>query len=109
MVTPIRDILKASVRAWGLEPAARLAAAQAAWPRMVGPALAELSAPVGLRGGVLRVGVTHPAAGQEVRIRTAAILKTLRRELGEGAVTGIVTVSRRRLRAGVRHGRPAAG
>ncbi len=99
MVTPVRDILKAAVRAWGLEPAARLAIAQAAWPRVVGSALAEVSAPVALRGARLFVGVTHPTAGQEVRLRRTAIMTALTRELGEAAVGDVVPVARRRLPA----------
>ncbi len=99
MVTPVRDILKSAVRAWGLEPAARLASAQAAWPRVVGSALAGVSAPVALRGARLLVGVTHPTAGQEVRLRRAAILTALTRELGEAVVGDVVPVARRRLPA----------
>jgi predicted nucleic acid-binding Zn ribbon protein len=98
MVTPLRDILKAAVKAWGLEPAARLARAQAAWTRIVGPALSEMSVPITLRGGRLLVGVTHPAAGQEIRLRRASILEALARELGEEAVTDVVPVARRSLR-----------
>lgn len=96
MVTPLRDILKAAVRAWGLEPAARLARAQAAWGRIVGPALAEVSAPVALRGGRLLVGVTHSTAGQEIRLRRRDIKEALTRELGEDVVSDVVPVSRRR-------------
>ncbi len=99
MVTPIRDILKSAVRAWGLEPAARLAIAQAAWPCIVGSALAEVSAPVALRGARLLVGVTHPTAGQEVRLRRAAIITALTRELGEAAIGDVVPIARRRLPA----------
>lgn len=113
MVTPIRDILKAAVRTWGLEPAARLARAQEVWPQIAGAALAESSAPVALRGGRLLVGVTHAAAGQEVRLRRTVLLRSLASALGEDAVTEIVPVSRWRLRGrGVRRttgGAPVAG
>ena len=102
MVTPIREILKTAARAWGIEPAARLALAQLAWRRIVGQALAESSAPVALRGQTLLVGVTHPTAGQEMRLRRGAILKALARELREDAVTDVVPVARRRLPAGTR-------
>ncbi len=99
MVTPLRDILKSTVRAWGLEPAARLALAQAAWPRIVGPTLAEVSAPVALRGRRLLVGVMHPTAGQEVRLRRMVIVAALTLELGEAAVGDVVPVARPRLPA----------
>ena len=62
MVTPLRDILKSAARQWGLEPAARLAHARRIWHEIVGPGLAAVSAPVGIRGRCLRVGVINPAA-----------------------------------------------
>ncbi|MGH2403414.1 MAG: DciA family protein [bacterium] len=101
MVTPIRSILKSAARAWGIEPAARLATARTAWPRIVGPALAAASAPVALRGGRLLVGVTHATAGQEVRLRKGAIVHALACELGENAITDVVPVARQRLDLGV--------
>lgn len=97
MVTPLRDILKGAVKAWGLEPAARLAAVRSAWPRIVGAALAATSAPLVIRGPRLDVGVTHPAAGQEVRLRTRAITRAVNQALGEEAVSEVRVVTRRRL------------
>ena len=97
MVTPLRDILKSAARAWGLEPAARLAAAREAWPKIAGPALATASAPVALRGSRLYVGVTNSTVGQEIRLRRTAIMHALNRALGEAAVADVVTVARRRL------------
>lgn len=101
MVTPVRvrEILRAAARAWGIEPAARLAIARGAWPSIVGPVLARSSAPVALRGACLLVGVTHPAVGQEIRLRGAEIVKALVRELREDVVTGVVPVARRHLTA----------
>lgn len=97
MVTPLRDILKSAARAWGLEPAARLAAAREAWPEIAGPALAAVSAPVALRGRRLHVGVTNSTAGQEIRLRRTAIMHAVNQALGEAAVADVVTVTRRRL------------
>lgn len=97
MVTPIRAILKDAARKWGIEPAAHLAAARAAWPGVVGPALAAVSAPVSLRGRRLLVGVKNAAAGQEVRLRGHAIAAALGRELGTRAVTDVVPVHRQHL------------
>lgn len=97
MVTPLRDILKSSARAWGLEPAARLAAAREVWPKVAGPTLMDTSAPVALRGGRLHVGVTNSTVGQEIRLRRTAIIRALNRAIGEEAVADIVTVARRRL------------
>jgi predicted nucleic acid-binding Zn ribbon protein len=97
MVTPVRDILKREARAWGLQPAVRLATARANWRRIVGPALAALSAPLAVREGRLEIAVTHPAAAQEIRLRAAAIADAVNRALEERAVTAVVPVARRRL------------
>jgi predicted nucleic acid-binding Zn ribbon protein len=97
MVTPLRDILRAAAKAWGIEPAARLAAAREAWPRIVGPSLAGMTVPLAVRGQRLRVGVAHATAAQEVRLRRAAILRALNQEVGGEAVTELVTVARRRI------------
>lgn len=105
MVTPIREILKRTARAWGLEAAAHLVSARQMWPEVVGPELAKLSAPVTVRGKTLVIGVTHPVGGQEIRLRQARILAVLTREIGEGELTKVLVVARRRLpgsRAGTR-------
>lgn len=106
MVTSIREILKRTARAWGLQPAAHLALARQMWPEVVGPELAKLSAPVTVRGKALLIGVTHPVAGQEIRLRQARILAALTREIGEGELTKVLVVARRRL-PGPRGGAPA--
>ena len=108
MVTPIRDILRRTARVWGLEPAAHLVLARQMWPQVVGLDLAKISAPVTLRGKTLVVGTTHPVAGQEIRLRQAGILAVLAREVGEGVVTAVFVVARRRL-PGRGRGGPAAG
>lgn len=97
MVVPIREVLRAAARALGIEPALHLATAREIWPRIAGQALAGLSAPVTLRGRRLLVGVTHEAAGQEIRLRRAEIVAALARELGEGAITDVTPVARRSL------------
>ncbi|MBI3998203.1 MAG: DUF721 domain-containing protein [Armatimonadetes bacterium] len=100
MVTPVRTILKAVTQTWGLERAARLAAAAEHWAGVVGPVLAERSAPVGLRGDTLLVGVIHSTVGQEIRLRRTAITRKLAAILGQGAVRDVTVVPRRRLRQG---------
>lgn len=97
MVVPIREVLKSAARALGVEPAAHLAKAREIWPRIAGPALAGVSAPVTLRGRRLLVGVTHAAAGQEIRLRRTELVTSLARELGKGAITAVTPVARRRL------------
>ncbi len=107
-VSSVRDILKTAARSWGLAPAARLASARAAWPAIVGPILAEGSAPVTLRGRTLLVGVKSPAAAQEIRLRGSAIVRALARELQEDIVSRVVPVMRHRL-PGARGPGPARG
>lgn len=97
MVTPIREILARAAGGWGLEPAARLAHARRVWSALVGPKLAHISAPVAIRGKTLLVGVTHPTAGQEVRLQRTAILVGLATELGKQYLEEIHPVPRRRL------------
>lgn len=97
MVVPIREVLRSAARALGIEPALHLATAREIWPRIAGQALAGLSAPVTLRGRRLLVGVTHEAAGQEIRLRRVEIVAALARELGEGAITDVTPVARRSL------------
>jgi hypothetical protein len=97
MVTPLRDILKAAAKGWGLAPAARLVAAREAWSRIVGVPLARVSAPLSIRDGRLRVAVMHAAAAQEIRYRGTRIAAALNGALGEQAVTTVMPVVRRRL------------
>lgn len=97
MVVPIKEVLRAAARALGIEPALHLATARDLWPRVVGQSLAGVSAPVTLRGKRLLVGVTHEAAGNEIRLRRAEILAALARELGAGAISDVAPVARRRL------------
>jgi hypothetical protein len=102
VVTPVRTILRSVVQTWDLQPASRLARAREVWSRVVGETLSASSAPVSIRGTRLAVGVTHVAIGHEVRLRRSEILQTLGEELGAGAITDLVTVPRRHLKAGRR-------
>jgi hypothetical protein len=108
VVTPLRSILKAVTKTLKLEPAAHLARARDVWPAVVGPALAAGSAPVGLRGTRLAIGVTHPAIGQEIKLRQTQIVRALTRDLGSGVVTSVLPVHRRSLAIPGRHVRRRA-
>ena len=108
MVTSLRTILNAVTKTLKLEPAAHLARAQQAWPSVAGQAVASGSAPVGLRGKRLFVGVTHPAIGQEVKLREAEIVRALAKELGPGTIDAVVPVPRRSITAPGRHVRRRA-
>jgi len=97
MVVPIREVLARKAAGWGLEPAVRLADARRNWKALVGAKLVEVSAPVGIRGKTLLVGVTHSAAAQEIRLRRGAILAGLNGPGGAPGLEEIRVVPRRRL------------
>lgn len=107
MVTPIREILKRAAPGWGLEPATRLAHARRVWAALVGPELAKMSRPLAIQRKVLLVGVTQQVAGQDVKLRRAAILSALAAEFGKAVVEDVRPVPRRRLSEGAAP-RPAA-
>jgi Dna[CI] antecedent DciA-like protein len=103
MVTPLRSILTTITKRLKLEPAAHLARAREVWPVVAGPVVATASVPVGLRGKRLSIGVTHPAIGQEIKLRHSQIVHALARELGDDIVTTVVSVHRRSLAIPGRH------
>jgi hypothetical protein len=103
MVTPLKTILKAVTKTLKLEPAAYLAATRQVWPTIAGPVVSAASTPVGLRGKRLFIGVTHPAVGQEIKLRQAEFVRALSKQLGRGTIEAIVPVPRRHLDAPGRH------
>jgi hypothetical protein len=78
-----------------------LAHARRVWATLVGPELAKVSRPVAIQRKVLLIGVTHQVAGQDVKLRRAAILAALAAEFGEAVVEDVRPVPRRRLGEGV--------
>jgi len=99
VVTSVRDILRAAARRWGLAPAARLVAVREAWAVLVGPALAQASAPLALRGRTLVVAVTSATVAQDIRLRGTGLVKALTRTLGEDVISRVVPAMRHRLPA----------
>jgi len=78
----------ASVTA-GLEPASDLAAVQAAWAPLVGPAIADHAIPVGERGGVLDVACDEAVWAAELELMGPDLVDALEQALGRRAVTSI--------------------
>ncbi len=116
MVAPIRDVLGATAKQWGLARLAWLVDLQRRWPAIVGPTLAELSWPERVRGDTLVVAARQPAVAQELRWRERAILQAAGTGQ-EGEPARLRVVVRTRLSGGTRrtggvrggHGRPVAG
>lgn len=64
------------------------------WDRVVGPALARETAPVGLSGGRLVVAASGPAWGAQARFLADEIRRRANEELGGEAVTSVRVVVR---------------
>ena len=94
MLTSLRDILTGAAASLGVEPEVRLLAVRKAWPAVAGARLAAITDPVAVRGGVVVVGVGHPLAAQEVRLRGEALLSALRDALPHLEVSRIQPVIR---------------
>jgi len=89
MLTAFRDVLRRTARTLGLEPALHLAGVRAAWPDVVGPALAAAASPRALRGYRLLVDAEHPLAAQEIRLREEEILERLRERFPDAGLRQI--------------------
>lgn len=108
MVTPIRDVLKATVGRWGLGGLSWLVEVQRRWPAVVGPVLAAVSRPERVRGDALVVVASHSVAAQELRLRQRAILRALPGPGRAPRPARVLVVVRARL-AGSRARGPARG
>lgn len=64
------------------------------WGRVVGPALARETAPVGLAGGRLTVAASGPAWGAQARFLVDEIRRRANEELGGEAVASVRVVVR---------------
>ena len=80
------DVLKTVLAYRGLDK--KLAEYQwvTKWAELVGKGIAAHSSPVGLRNGVLTVGVTSSTWAQELQFRKSVILKRLRSVVSEAVV-----------------------
>ncbi|HEY1774541.1 MAG TPA: DUF721 domain-containing protein [Solirubrobacteraceae bacterium] len=78
----------ASVTA-GLEPASALAAVQAAWVPLVGPAIAGHATPVAERGGVLEVLCDEAVWAAELELMGPDLVDRLEQALGRRAITSL--------------------
>lgn len=73
----------------GLEPASDLAAVQAAWAPLVGPAIAGHAMPVGERGGVLQVACDEAVWAAELELMGPELVDRLEQAMGRRAITSI--------------------
>lgn len=72
-----------------LEPPSQLAAAQAAWPQLVGEAIAAVTRPVSERQGTLTVNCSDAVWAEELTLMREDLLERLRDGLGARAPTDI--------------------
>jgi predicted nucleic acid-binding Zn ribbon protein len=72
-----------------LAPPTTLAAVQAAWPGVVGAAIARQAVPVAERGGVLRVACRSSVWAQELDLMALDITRRLNAVLGGDAVRSL--------------------
>lgn len=72
-----------------LAPPTTLAAVQAAWPGVVGAAIARQAVPAAERGGVLRVACRSSVWAQELDLMAPSILEKLNAAIGSHALTGL--------------------
>ena len=66
-----------------LAPDTVLAAAQRAWPQVVGDSIAAEASPIAERGGVLTVSCSASVWAQELDLMAPSILPRLNAQLGE--------------------------
>ena len=72
-----------------LEPASDLAAVQAAWEGVVGPAIAAHATPVGARSGVLEVVCDEAVWAAELELMGPDLVDRLEQAMGRRAITSL--------------------
>ncbi len=72
-----------------LRPATTLARVQAAWPGVVGEALAAEAEPVSERGGTVTVRCSSSVWAQELDLLSERVVERLNEKLGRPAVRGL--------------------
>lgn len=81
-MTPAADVLVEGLASIG----GQLGAIVAAWPRIVGPQLAAVSTPAGLRDGTLRVRCASASWAQSLNGNELQLLERIARHVGPEAV-----------------------
>ena len=91
---PVGDALRAVRRQLGTPAPSVFERVRAAWPDVVGDALARHSAPIHLRAGVLRVRVDDPAWGGQFRYLTDTLVATFATRVPDAAIREISVTGR---------------
>lgn len=84
---PFGAILARLVKARGWQRPAAEATVFGAWPKVVGPDIAEHSRPVKLEGGVLTVEAESTAWATQLRLLAGSLLRRIAAEVGHNVVT----------------------
>lgn len=88
-VTPLATALAAFLRTSGLDAVGKNPQIETAWGRIVGPEFSSRTRVLGLRKGVVEIGVASSALMSEIRFHEAALLADLRREVRRPRISGI--------------------
>lgn len=91
---PVADALRAVRRQLGTPAPSVLERVRAAWPDLVGAALADHSTPLHLRAGVLRIGVDDPAWASQFRYLADTLVATLAQRVPEATIREISVTAR---------------
>lgn len=86
---PVGDALARIRRELGTPEPSLLERIRASWADLVGPALADHSAPLNLRDGVLRITVDDPAWAGQFRYLADGLVAELGTRIPNAAITGI--------------------
>ena len=92
---PITDALRHVRRELGAPEPGHFDQIRAQWAELVGSALAEHSAPVNLRAGVLRIAVADPAWAGQFRYLADSLVQAVTERVPGAAVREISVVARR--------------
>ena len=88
-LVPLATALSAFLRSSGLDAARKQPRLEAVWRQIVGPEFAERTCVLGVRKGVVQIGVASSALMSEIRFHQAALLDDLRRAVRRPAISGI--------------------
>ena len=91
---PVGDALRAVRRQLGTPAPSVFERVRAAWPELVGDALARHSDPIHLRAGVLRIRVDDPAWGGQFRYLTDTLVAGLAERVPDAAIREISVTGR---------------
>jgi predicted nucleic acid-binding Zn ribbon protein len=92
--TPLGDALRAVRRQLGTPAPSVFERVRAAWPELVGTALADHSRPMHLRAGVLRVYVDDPAWGGQFRYLADTLVTALAERVPEAGIREVSVTGR---------------